>query len=591
MQRILSYLLAVLLFTLVVAGCKKGDDTDNTATLSFERTNYVPFETALINADNLTIADGEYTGVAGNTSIRIYATGNVLITVLPDLGVGAHTLKVSIAGKDYTAGFNLQAAPTISGPDAVMNSYTQLTSGTLQTLTQYADSLQPNVKSDVLSALQGLQHYNDSLMLLYNNLSAEEKLNCVRFIAANFGWLNELHEATTELLNESFAGKTANDVYDTEETTKRKIDKFVAAERKVVSGIRKTIGYAALGFIAGSVLPGLGSGVGAAIGAGVGIGILLSDLKMMQIAQEELLDYAFMKTQQLTSWKTNAQIAFEHMVYGPVNVSMEYRSVYVNDKSTTEPLLKGFVDGLQNIKSEWAKATGKISISSLFAPKTVDDRPTFVTASRQVNSRYLSITNPTNSKVQLVGTDKTEGYLQLKFKNTESTVQSFNFSVNYQSPLGSGSSAIDATVSEKIAYSLIGNWHCSQYLFNNTNGFDIWYSSTDQCQGNNYQLIHHTETTQFTLQVSSASALVYDRRSVIYEEQLNQQCAKFQTPINNDIVTNAQYTINEDQTVMTMLFAGESTSQTYTMAWHNQNSFSISAHLGDDYVVFKFDRD
>lgn len=585
----LPFYALLLVLLSVIPSCKK-DTGGETSRLLFEKADYLPFETALINSENLQIPDGEYSGTVGGTTLKLTAVDNSLVTILPDLGEGTYTLSVTVNGNSYDATFHLQGAQNITDPDAVFNSYQQTASATVQSLTQYADSLSPTAKADVLAAIQTLQQYNDSVNQQYNLLPTNEKLNCARFLSANFSWLEEVHVATNDLLAASFTFKTQDAIYDTEATVKYKMDKFVLARIKVVYGIKKAIMLASVGGAIGSVFPFLGTGVGVAVGAGIGIGLLITDLQSLSIAQDELLDYTFMQTQQLFNWKTNTFVSFQHLVYEPVNVSMNYRSLYVGDKTSSVPIVKNFVDGLQEIKTLWNSALSKISIAFTFVPKTIDNRPAFNTGTRPVHGKYLSVAGIDNSKVEFVIADITDGNYAPKFRNKDAAAQDFSFQLKYQSDLGSQTTAIDADITGNGAYTLLGNWHCDKYWFNSVNGFNIYYNSTAQCQGTNYTLHHHTETTQILMQFSSATQVYYDKRSTIYEEHINQQgCSIYTVPINNDVIENMTYALSQGQDVFTL--TGNGFSLTYQFEWESANIFTITGQQGDDLVKMEFIRD
>ncbi len=566
-----------LLMLLGIQGCKKDKDNDGNPQIIFEKQDYYPFEVALLKAENTSLADSEYSGNIDGTNITLVGTSGSLATVLPDLSAGAHKLTVNINGKEFSASFNLLASPSVANPNVAYNHYEQTTNATIQSLTQYADSLEPAEKAQVLADIQTLQHFADSVEQAYNALSPQEKENCAQFLAANQWWLDEMQAATNELLIASFSYKTQDAIKDHEQQVNARKTAYLKANKAVANGITRIIGLTALGSVFG--LP------GALVGAGLGVAKFIVSVKQLGMAQDELIDYTFMVFQAATvSGKTNSSVSFTHNVSKEVSVTMNYRSLYAGDKNTSAPVAKDFVTGFQTIKDAWNKVIGKIPYSHLFIPQTVDNKPNYKTSNRAVNSKYLSVSGIDNSKVSLAGTDKTDGYLALKFQNSETTAQNFSFKVNYSSDLGSQSTTIDADVSASDN-SLIGSWNCTSYIMNGQNGFDYHYSSSVSCGGSSYTLNHRSEVNYIKMNFSSGTDVFFDKRGTLYEEALSGTgCTVQQLSENNDVVFNGSYTLNTNQTVLTVSEPVEGLNIIFTFQRVNANKFTLQDEDADTYI-------
>jgi hypothetical protein len=448
------FTIVLFIMFLCIQGCKKEKNDDTSRQLIFEKQEYYPLEAALLRADNTLFADGEYSGNVDGANIKLVGIKGALVTVLPNLSAGTHKLTADINGEQFSASFNMLPNPAATDPNTVYNHYKQTTNTTIQTLTQYADSLEPAPKAQTLSDIQTLQHFADSLEQAYNALSPQEKESCARFLAANQWWLDEMKVATNELLAASFSYKTQDAIKDHEQQVNARKQAYLKANKAVADGIAKIIGFTAAGAAVGGL-------AGALVGAGIGTLKFISNVRQLGMAQDELMDYTFMVFQAATvSGKTNSFIAFTHNVTKEVSVTMNYRSLYAGDKNTAAPVAKDFVSGFQTIKDEWNRVIGKIPYSHIFTPKTVDNIPAYKTTNRAINSKYLLVSGIDNSKVLLTGTDKTDGYLALTFKNSETTTQNFSFKVNYSSDLGQQSTTIDADVApEDPGNPFLGTWN------------------------------------------------------------------------------------------------------------------------------------
>ncbi len=439
----ITTLLNVLLILLAVSihSCKKDKNDDQNLQLTFEKQDYYPLESALLQATNTTITDGEYSGNISGTAITLVSISGSLATVIPNLGAGTHKLTANINGKEFSATFNLLPSPSISNPDAIRDTYLQTVNQAIQSLTQAADSLDPAQKAELLAATQTLQHYTDSIHQRYNSLSPQEKEECARFLAANEWWLNELNIAVNDFFSNSFSFKTQDAIEDFEFRRKLNSEKFVSSNFKVISSIAKIAAFTAAGALLGPI--------GAGIGLGIAITRVVSDAKKHGVATEELISGVIQPFQNLFgSGKTNAFIPFTHNAAKNVTITMEYRSLYSADKNASSPIVKNVVTGLDKLKSTWNSILNTIQIFSIFKPKTVDDIQTYKTETRQVNSKYISISNIDNTKVTLQNTDKTDGLFKLTFRNSETTPQNFSFIINYSSEFGAKTETLEAEVTE-----------------------------------------------------------------------------------------------------------------------------------------------
>jgi uncharacterized protein (TIGR02145 family) len=449
-MRFIKLKIAATILTILVtfAGCKKESDTAG-STIVFEKQDYYPYEVALGEVQNINLQDGQYTGDIDGLELSLMGVDGSLVMVVPTIGAGIHTLNVSINGQKLSTSFNLLASPVISDPDAIVTGTNQTVTSTIQTLLQYADSLASTEKTQLLTDIQSLQDYQDSINQQYSSLSPEEKINCALFLSANQWWLNELHTASTDLLTASFTFKNQDEVPDYEVKVQDKINKYLSAKRKAVRGIKRVIGLTILGGVLGGGTP-----LGFTIGFGVGLGFLKADLLALSCATTELLETTLQPFDNIeASGKTNVTISFSNNSFKSVTLAMPYRSVYAVDVNSPVSIVKQFAEGLREVKTEWNKVADFLPFSNQLKLKAAEDIPNYKSANRIVNSKYVEVSDISNNNVSLSGTDKTDGYLKLKFTTTAQSTQAFTFKIKYSSELGQSVTTVDANIDTSTACS------------------------------------------------------------------------------------------------------------------------------------------
>ena len=225
------------------------------------------------------------------------------------------------------------------------------------------------------------------------------------------------------------------------------IFRFETALTVVLLHIPKVALLVGGGALLGSIVPGLGTGLGAALGAGVGIGFMLSDVQLLMASIDRMVNTAMLPTDSWFCNKTNDFVGFTSMIAKTVNVNMTYRTVYNADANTTIPIAQKFIKGMADFRSG-LNTIAQYLPASLRQSKIIQSVTNYKTLPLAVNSQQLSVSDISNNNVTLVNTDKTDGNLALRFKNSSATNQSFSFKLNYSnSSFGSFSRVIDASVS------------------------------------------------------------------------------------------------------------------------------------------------
>lgn len=449
--------------------CKK-DNPDNNLTIGLDKTTYYPYEIALFKTEGITLAEQTYNATINGTTYTVYNVNGSLAFAMPDLPQSDYAIVVNIAGKDYESNFSMMATPAIADPDVIVDE--MVNKGMLQVtrLATYADSLDNNAKNAVKADLQKLQAALDSLNNAYAALSATDKLECARFLAANNAWMDEIHIATMELLTASSAFKTDDAISDYESRVKTAMAKFTNAQINIGEQVAKLAILTGAGFAIGSVVPVLGTAVGGGIGATIGAYLLVTDLKAAHVAQEDLLNCALVPFQELFTGKINSTVSFQNGISKEMITTMKYRSLYSTDKNSSLSIVSTFIGDCATIKSLWEQVKPSIPASLFtFLPRTVDDIPTYRTETHNVHGKYLSVSGISNAQVQLTSSTIDEGFIVLKFANNAATAQQFSFNLLYESDgLGTLNTNIDADITTSGTVStldsnLIGTWKCTTW--------------------------------------------------------------------------------------------------------------------------------
>ena len=435
------------LFLLLISGCAKKDNTQqNNPTLSLEKTQYYPLEVAQLSVENITLTDSIYSGTINGNALQFRNCSGKLMFFVPIVAAGNYPVKILLAQTEYTVALNVIDLPAIADPLVYLQAAIAQNDSTTAGITLLADSLDPAIKTAVLNDLQTINTMLTNFYAQYNTLSPAEKEECAKVLAANKWWLDEVHAATQILLSDMATYKTEFDVADYEQRVKVSMQKYLTALGVVLRHIPKVVALAVAGGLLGSIVPGLGTSIGACIGAGIGIGLMVEDMQTLMASEDCFLNTAIVTTDDIFANKTANVVGFNSEVEKLVTVNMNYRTVYRNDASASVPIASQLISGMSSFKGAFLTVKSFLP-SSLRSTKLIGDVPSFTQKNIPVNSSYLSVSNISNSKVTLTGTQKTDGNLLLTFKNLDTIQQSFTFKINYtNADFGNHSKTIDANL-------------------------------------------------------------------------------------------------------------------------------------------------
>jgi hypothetical protein len=129
-----------------------------------------------------------------------------------------------------------------------------------------------------------------------------------------------------------------------------------------------------------------------------------------------------------------AAINFDNGVKQSVTVTLNYRTIYSDDATSSVPAVSKIVNGMTQIKAAWNQMMSYLPFNLSFKPKEVVEIPSYTTSNKQVNSKYLSINTITPGSISS-SIDRTNGDFKITFtKQNLSSQLPFTFNIKYSAP-------------------------------------------------------------------------------------------------------------------------------------------------------------
>lgn len=409
-------------FVIIVSGCKKdnGANDDKTPSLQLEKTAYTSLEMAQLLAEGITLTQQTYQGNIGNETVEVYRFGNALVFAMPVLQTGSHTLSLNLNGTNYNANFSITALSPVADAASYLTGFTTDFATETNMLRQLADSLPANRKAMLLADLQTLESQLNQANQQFLAASNEDKQAVANFLQANKPWMDSLNLAINAFT--LAAGQLKTGVDNHERNVNTAMENYLNAKAVVIKHIPKLLAFSAAGFLIGNV-------PGAAIGAGIAAYVIIKDINKLNLSVSELMDAAIVPFEQMFA-SDKATISFANDESKDVYVSLNYRTPYAADASSSVPLLSDLVGGLADLKQEWDNLLQNLSFPLQFGPVDISTVSSYTANTRQVHSEHLGISNISSGNITS-SIDRTDGYFRIKFSSTSTTDQNFTFNVNY----------------------------------------------------------------------------------------------------------------------------------------------------------------
>ncbi|MFN5346196.1 MAG: hypothetical protein ACK44N_02215 [Bacteroidota bacterium] len=417
-----------LLIVLLTVSCQKDtNEMENTpsSAIRLVKNTLSPYEISLIEVVNITLTDSVYTGlIDGVQNVMVYRLDDGLGFSVPELQDGSHNLICQVGGADYNLVFNVVSLPTIADPVQYVDDYI-LEYNTLKTQNiANADSLNIAEKNLLLSDLQAVQNNVDVALNNFNAASAQDKLVYAKFLQANKQWMDEFKNIVDNFTNSMNQLKLSG-VDDYELKTAYLIVEFEVSKAQFINKTLKYIAAASASFYFGPIV--------GSITSGVALGLIVNMVDNLAIEYSKIYENILIPFQNIIGLKI-ASLGFDNGVKKPVTITLEYRTLYNNDVNSAVPNVVKVVSGMNQIKTAWNKLLSYLPFSLSFSPREINQIPTYSINTKQVNSKYLSITSVSPSGISN-SVDRTDGDFKVTFTKQNLTAQlPFTFNVKYSAP-------------------------------------------------------------------------------------------------------------------------------------------------------------
>ncbi|WP_207426671.1 hypothetical protein [Pedobacter sp. SYSU D00535] len=454
-----TYLLGfvILLMFFPILSCKK--DKKNAeielVTLSTGDGSFAPFELVQLDLPDITTENAETNTEINGKSVKVSILNNQAIFVVPDLAPGSYTLKFTAAERTFTAALKVIAAPSIAQPAQYAERVEESIDSSILSLQQYANhaELSTEAKSAARADAQLYSQLLSTYKQQYEQLTAEQKQEFARVIAANLDWITEIRSSlsatnTKDYLRLSRQPSTLSTVADFEQAQRDAISNWLRSTRVLLRNITKLAALLYAMPVTGAI-PIVGT-----LATGIAVGYMFTEV-MSSLSQNMTLmgvvvETAFLPYQNLSlgDFTSDVYNNAQEKVY---TAKASFRKLMTGDESGAEAgeTLQQFLTNYTNFKTSIGSLIQKLP--NRFKPSVwIADFKTGVQAvTRNVNSKYISISNISNSAVQLTATKLTDGSVKLVARTSATTDQDFSYDVTYSNPATS-SKELKKTVTAKV---------------------------------------------------------------------------------------------------------------------------------------------
>lgn len=446
-QCIMNYSFIFLLISFLIAfvSCKKEvptitDDLGNQIILESE--NYNQLEIISVETTSLSISSGTYFGMVGNDSVSIVISDGILSFIAAVQPQSNVKLKFKANGVDFeSTSFNVIDLQVINTPDEVFDQFlnlqvsiNNLTTLLIDSMSNYPATFNPNTYLDDQNILN---NHRNSLIQDYQSLSLEEKLYVAKFIKANEHLFQDCVDALYSFddVIPPYLPKSLD--IDLEQMNVDRATNLMNAWKKAARLIGIAVGSGIV--VSGITLTPIAGIVTAGIILGWNGNVFQNLVAQYDIFNKSALSIIM---DNLTMNKVN--ISFEENTLHSLEIKSEYRSIN-NQTDFSSFFMKSLKETLDLIYINYSRISSYFSFSTPVIP--VGNMTNYKTFNLDVHANYLTISEISNSNVELVSQSNNNGTLDVVFSNNQPGVaQDFTFKLSYNSAFGQASEVIDATL-------------------------------------------------------------------------------------------------------------------------------------------------
>lgn len=493
-----------------------GVDDNEEGVLSSDEYEISPFKTVEINFENVIIESKEIFGRIGGYDVTLNNIDEKLVFLVPQMPAGPTELEFDVNNTSYSLSFDIKPSVEIPNPEEYLSKFIdEQTTAVNNNASLIDEFISDDRREDYHAELENINQLFIDIESLLQTATNEEKIEAAQFIYANRDDIELLQTSVNEYISavSSLNELKQTGVYDSESKFDVAYVKFVLARINLISQAKKIIVWTAGGALAGSWLPVIGTGIGAAMGAGIGIGNFFIALQADNIATEELTQFeAIVEDISVDLKKLNGN--YYNNQKATLIVSGNYSNINSSFQNSTMTKIQEFISYLRTFRDLFNKINEKIPDIMSFKPKVIEDLNSVRKTTKQVNGKYLSISNITNTNVTY-SHEIMDGEYLVTFSSDQETDQEFSFDINY-SYNGFSEKSTVANASLVISEaSLVGKWDV-YYNQGITYGEWTYYYFEETCPDIisyayklHYQTLEFTETTLESNQRESSKNYTY----------------------------------------------------------------------------------
>lgn len=474
----------LLLFVATMVSCKKTKDELNKdeekeqVSIKLETganaDGFKPLSLVQVKLTDILVDKFETSATLLDKSVKIAVINNTANFLVPEVQAGTYDLNFSVRDKKYVLNLKVLASGSVSDATVYAD---QIASGIDKSISDLKaqannDQLPADIKMSALADAEKYKALFEEYGNEYNQLSATEKLVFAKVIAANMDWIQEIKSSlasinkTTQGLKTTRAVNNIVSIQDYEQQQNQLIEQWLRSTYSLTRNIAKLTAVILVMPVTGAI-PFVGT-----IGTGVALAYMatavISSLSQNLAILGELMDVTFAPYQNLTfgSFSTEVYSNAQAKVY---TASASFRKLMVGDETNAEfgTTISGLLTAYNTFKTEVgdllnklpAKFKPNISISGL--------KSSLQSAVRNIHNKYISVSNISNSKVQLTVDKQSDGTVKLTASTTATTDQTFTYDLSYANSAFSSANmkkTISATVKAEVdstqiyANAVVGNW-------------------------------------------------------------------------------------------------------------------------------------
>ena len=429
--------------------CSKDEEVTSAepTSLSAEKNQYAPYEIVTIAASENLFTVQSFTAKINNIEIIIGSNENIASFVLPNLTDGNYNLSFTLNEKNYIVPITVSSLSNILSADQYFNEVLSGINQNINDLNSQITQLEQNstnpseyanLQNDVVKYTTLLNDYTNS----YNNLSAIEKQEFAKTMAANKASIDEYNNLTSALHSSTASLRNAQSVQDYETGVEVSKGAYLSSIVFTVAHIPAMITTAKL---MASPIPWVSAGATLATGlifTSYCINLDETITASVNLTNKSLKPFEFIAQTSQTVYNSGVETVSD--------IEAKYRSLINSDSNNSGNggTINTIVEKYNYFKDKY---NGFINeLPSIFRPSYIMTslKNTFNSTTRSIYNQYVNITDVSNPNVILQQLNQPDGSVKIKATTTANTDQTFTYKVNYTN--SNFTNSLNKTVNAKV---------------------------------------------------------------------------------------------------------------------------------------------